>query len=112
MRKQRIRALRKLVARNFSFITLCCGNDEFIRNCEECNIKFNVMTWALQRLTDRFKVEKWSRDFKWTHCDITKDESLCMTLKSQNSQEVVEIWIPAGTVKRESLAVKEQAIKH
>lgn len=107
MRTQRIRALRKLVARNFSLITLCCGNDDFLRTCEECNIKFNVMTWALQRLADRFKEEEWNRDFKWIYFNMAKDESLCMTLKSQNTQEEVEVWIPAGTVKRESLAVKK-----
>jgi len=109
MRSQKIRASLKLVTLNFSLVTLCYGNDEFIRNCEECNIKFNVMTWALQRLADRFKEDNWSRDFKWTHCTITKDESLCMTLKSQNTQEEVDIWIPAQMVKRESSAVIKQA---
>ena len=112
MRTQRIRALRKLVARNFSLKSLCCRNDDFLRTCEECDFNFNDMTWAPLRIADLFKKEKWSLDFKWIYFNMTKDESLCMILKSQNTQEEVEIWIPAITVKRESLAVKEQAIKH
>lgn len=99
MRKQRVRGLRRLVARNHAGMAVCCG-DDLTNICEECTVKYNVMRWGLQRLAKIFKHYWSSEDFVWLETSQQDDGSLCMKLKPKVTFEIVDVWIAAKTVKK------------
>ena len=113
MREQSIKGFRGLVARNWDRIDSCCGTDTFKQICEECNIAYNVMCWALHRLALKFKSEHKSRTFVFKTFWRDK-EGLFIEMKAKTTRETVWLMISTRTLDRErtrNLSAKKEIKK-
>lgn len=99
MKTQRTRKIRQIVARNYTAMISCCG-DDFTHICPECVVRNHMMHYALKKLAELFKKRPSSTDFTWLGTQRYQDGSVCMKLKSGNKRETVKIFIAGETMEK------------
>ncbi len=93
-----IKRLRIMVARNFNGIDNCCGTDSLRQVCRECNIRVNLMNWALNSLARKFATKKKSINFVLKIYWKEEDDRLTFGMQARTTREKLTLDIPPETV--------------
>lgn len=89
MRKQKVKHLRRLVARNWARIDDCCGIESFRQLCEECTVHRNVLYYALDCLAVKFCLNRESTVFAVQGYNQTDVGGVYFEMLSKLTNEIV-----------------------
>lgn len=94
----KIHRLRTMAARNFSGIDKCCGTDSLRQLCKECNVRLNLLDWALNGLAREFSTKIKSINFVFRKYWKVNDGSLVFKMQARTTKERVFLEISTPTV--------------
>jgi len=100
MRRQKIKSLYRLIAFNIARVDSCCGIKKWDKLCENCNIKKNIIDWALFRMATKIKKLDSSHSFAWIKTEYSPDKSFCFVVEAQNTKEIIKVLIDGPFFKR------------